>query len=44
MDVLQESGPVGAIVVMDGAQVLGVVGPDELRAATRDGDRESIGV
>ena len=46
MSTLQDSGPIGAIVVMDGSQVLGVIGPDELRAATRDGsgDREPAGV
>jgi Zn-dependent protease len=31
LDVLEHSGPLAAIIVVDGAQVLGVIGADELR-------------
>jgi Zn-dependent protease len=39
MDVLHDAGPAGAIVVMDGARVLGVIGRDEIAGARRDDDR-----
>jgi hypothetical protein len=33
LEVLREAPPVGSIIVMDGNQVLGIIGRDELRAA-----------
>jgi Zn-dependent protease len=44
LDVLRDAGTVGAIVVMDGAHVLGVVGADELRAASDGHTRASAAV
>jgi Zn-dependent protease len=39
LDVLEHAGPVSAIVVMDGAQVLGVIGADELRRVEQHRDQ-----
>jgi Zn-dependent protease len=42
LDVLEHAGPVASIVVANGAQVLGVVGVDELRVAEQRRDQVAV--
>jgi Zn-dependent protease len=43
LDVLRDAPAVGAIVVMDGNQVVGIIGRDQLRAAAASGETAGAG-